>query len=135
MTIPAVAKREKQMAEEPRKKRAESLYDHDSSAKHRESRGEVKAVEREAGDAARERVGERDRTEGGETRRKPGEAKPREAKPRGGKPEDGGRKAERLAMHVRHEAERMKLHGDQRTDHREMHERHEAELAALDHAA
>ena len=122
------------MAKEPerkdeRREKARSLYDHDSSERHRGERNERRGEERH-GEESREETNPDDHKEGGEPRRKRGEAKPRE----GMSALLGGHKAERHAMHLRHEQERMKLHGEHRGEHREIHERHEEEMRAL-HAA
>ena len=93
------------MAKEPerkdeRRERARSMYDSDSSARHRgdrekeDIREDKRGGERaERGESEEDRQGSErgerggDREEGGEKRRKPGEAKPRE-----GIAEEGGRR-------------------------------------------
>lgn len=120
------------MAKEPerkdeRKERAKTMYDNDRSVAMRgEPRKETAAKVDAKVESDKPETKPDDKTEGGEPRREPGEAKPRTASAT-----EGGRRAEREAMHLRHEGERMKLHGDQRTEHRTMHEQHEKEMKAL----
>ena len=113
-----------------RQERAARMYDHESSRKHR-GEGDGPEPKREEANRRERDEPRREREEGGERRRQPGEAEPR---PEHVKAMLGGHKAEREAMHMAHEKERLELHGTHRGEHRTMHVRHEEEMAEA-HAA
>ena len=114
-----------------RQERAARMYDHESSRKHRGEGDEPEPKREEANRRERDEPREK-KTEGGEKRREPGEAEP--AGEHVGSALLGGHKAEREAMHMAHEKERLELHGTHRGEHRVMHMRHEEERAEA-HAA
>ncbi len=127
---------------DPKREKAKSLYDNPRSRKDdaaeeksepaaekkaEETAGEEEKADSEPASAAKP---EAKAEEGGEPVREPGEAK---AKP-AGNPMIGGHKAQRVALHLRHEKERLDLHGDQRTEHKVMTDAHEKEMVEVHRA-
>lgn len=125
---------------DPKREKAKTMYDNARSRKlHQGDDAKEEAGESATEKKTEETAGEEKKAdgekpegaakaeEGGEPKREPGEAK---AKP-AGNPMMGGHKAERVALALKHEKERLDLHAEQRKDHREMNDMHEAEMKGV----